>query len=210
MIKNTAGQSIGAQLINASDGSAFTGAVTIYVTLDNGVQAIGSVGGGACTHEGNGYHTYAPAQAETNGDLAAYTFIGTGAVPQTVQVYTRAATPDVVVTTGGISSTSFAAGAVDAAAIGANAIGSSEFAQAAADKVFSSSGASLAELAQATPTATPRPDQAIMLLYMAVRNASKATATERRILNDAGTVIAKATMSDDGTTFDQGELITGP
>lgn len=89
MRKNVAGQMIGAQLINAATGAAFTGSVDVYVTLDAGTQAIGSVGSGACTHEGNGYHTYAPSQAETNGDLAAFTFIGTGAVPATVQVYTN-------------------------------------------------------------------------------------------------------------------------
>lgn len=88
MRKNVAGQRVGVQMVSASDGSAFTGTVTVYVTLDAGTQAIGSVGSGICTHEGNGYHTYAPAQAETNGDLAAFTFIGTGAVPSTVQVYT--------------------------------------------------------------------------------------------------------------------------
>lgn len=88
MKKNTASQKIGAQMVNASDGSAFTGSVTVYVTLDAGTQAIGSVGSGVCTHEGNGYHTYSPSQAETNGDLVAFTFIGTGAVPGTVQVFT--------------------------------------------------------------------------------------------------------------------------
>jgi hypothetical protein len=88
MKKNVSGQRIGAQMVSASDGSAFTSTVTVYVTLDSGTQAIGSVGSGVCTHEGNGYHTYAPAQAETNGDLAAFTFIGTGAVPATVQIYT--------------------------------------------------------------------------------------------------------------------------
>lgn len=88
MKKNVSGQKIGAQMVSASDGSAFTGSVTVYVTGDAGTQAAGSVGSGACTHEGNGYHTYAPAQAETNYDLAAFTFIGTGAVPATVQVYT--------------------------------------------------------------------------------------------------------------------------
>lgn len=76
-------------MITASDGTAFTGAVTVYVTGDAGTQAIGSVGSGACTHEGNGYHTYAPAQAETNYDLVAFTFIGTGAIPTTVQIYTH-------------------------------------------------------------------------------------------------------------------------
>ncbi|HVJ82717.1 MAG TPA: hypothetical protein VNC50_16735, partial [Planctomycetia bacterium] len=92
MLKDGSGQKIGAQMVSATDGSAFTGAVTVYVTGDAGTQAVGSVGAGACTHEGNGYHTYAPAQAETNYDLVAFTFIGTGAVPATVQVYTLPAT----------------------------------------------------------------------------------------------------------------------
>lgn len=88
MKKNVSGQVIGAQMVSASDGSAFTGSVTVYVTGDGGTQAAGSVGSGACTHEGNGFHSYAPAQAETNYDHIAFTFIGTGAVPATVQVYT--------------------------------------------------------------------------------------------------------------------------
>lgn len=90
MIKNTASQVVGAQMVSATDGSAFTGSVTVRVTGDGGTQATGSVGSGACTHEGNGYHTYAPAQAETNYDLIAFTFTGTGAIPVTVQVYTVA------------------------------------------------------------------------------------------------------------------------
>jgi len=88
MKKNVSGQFVGAQMINATTGAAFTGSVTVSVTGDAGTQATGSVGSGACTHEGNGYHTYAPAQAETNYDLVAFTFTGTGAVPVTVQVYT--------------------------------------------------------------------------------------------------------------------------
>jgi hypothetical protein len=94
MIKDTAGQAIGAQMIAASDGSAFTGAVTCYVCGDGGTQAAGSVGSGACTHEGNGYHTYAPAQAETNYSLIAFTFTGSGAIPATVQVETAVAISD--------------------------------------------------------------------------------------------------------------------
>lgn len=88
MKKNVASQFVGCQLVSATDGSAFTGSVTVYVTGDAGTQAAGSVGAGACTHEGNGFHTYAPAQAETNYDHVAFTFIGTGAVPSTVQIYT--------------------------------------------------------------------------------------------------------------------------
>lgn len=88
MKKNVASQAIGAQMVSSTDGSAFTGAVTVSVTGDAGTQATGSVGAGACTHEGNGYHTYAPAQAETNYDLVAFTFTGASAVPATVQIYT--------------------------------------------------------------------------------------------------------------------------
>lgn len=87
MKKNVASQVVGAQMITAADGTAFTGSVTCYVTGDGGTQAAGSVGSGACTHEGNGFHTYAPAQAETNYDHVAFTFIGTGAIPVTVQIY---------------------------------------------------------------------------------------------------------------------------
>lgn len=87
MIKNTAGQSIGIQAITAADGTAFTGTVTVAVTVDNGTQATGTVGSGTCTHEGNGYHSYAPSQAETNGDHVAYTFTGSGMIPATVQVF---------------------------------------------------------------------------------------------------------------------------
>lgn len=88
MKKNVAGQSIGAEMITAADGSAFTGTVTVYITGDGGSQALGSVGSGVCTHKGNGYHSYAPAQGETDYDLAAFTFIGAGAIPATVQVFT--------------------------------------------------------------------------------------------------------------------------
>jgi len=118
MIKNTAGQKVGAQMVSATDGSAFTGSVTVSVTVDAGTQATGSVGSGACTHEGNGYHTYAPAQAETNGDLIAFTFTGTGAVPQTVQVYTRLANPTVDVDTIKTQSVTCAAGVTVLASVG--------------------------------------------------------------------------------------------
>lgn len=89
MKKNVAGQVIGVQMISASDGSAFTGAVTAYITKDGGVQAIGSGSpAGQCVHEGNGFHTYAPTQSETNADHIAFTFTATGAIASTVQIYT--------------------------------------------------------------------------------------------------------------------------
>ena len=86
MKKNVASQSIGAEMITAADGTAFTGTVTVLITIDNGTQS--ASGGTAPAHEGNGYHSYTPTQAETNGDHIAFTFTGSGAVPATVQVFT--------------------------------------------------------------------------------------------------------------------------
>lgn len=80
MIKNSPGQSVGAQMTNATTGADFTGTVTVFITIDAGVRTIGSVGGGICTHEGGGLHTYLPSQAETNGDVIDFQFSGTGAL----------------------------------------------------------------------------------------------------------------------------------
>jgi hypothetical protein len=88
MKKNVASQVIGAQMIDSTNGAEFTNQVTVYVTINGGSQTLGATNLGLCTHEGNGYHTYVPSQAETNGDLVAFTFKGTNALTQTLQVYT--------------------------------------------------------------------------------------------------------------------------
>jgi len=85
MRKNVAGQFISAQLVNAADGSAFTGSASVTVTVDNGSQ---TAGGGTVTHKGGGEHSYALTQAETNGDRVAVKFSGSGAVSRTINVYT--------------------------------------------------------------------------------------------------------------------------
>jgi hypothetical protein len=85
MKKNVAGQAIGAQLVNSSDGSAVTsGTTTVYRTGDNGTQT--SIG--TATHKGQGYWSIALSQANTNFDHAAFTFVNTNAVSATVQVFT--------------------------------------------------------------------------------------------------------------------------
>lgn len=84
-LKNTAGQSVCAQLISKTDGSDVTiGTTTVYVTGDAGTQGAGS---GTVTHEGNGCWSYQPTQGETNYDEAAYTFVNTNAVSVTVNVF---------------------------------------------------------------------------------------------------------------------------
>ena len=68
----------------------------------------------------------------------------------------------------------------------------------------------IAELAQAIPSATPTFETAVMLAYMALRNKIDITATIKEVHNDAGTVIAKKTLSDDGVTYSEAEMVAGP
>jgi len=71
----------------------------------------------------------------------------------------------------------------------------------------------LAELAQAAPTATPTIKTALMLLYMIARNKlttiTTASGAELGIYDDAGTKIIKRVLSDDGLTFTEAEAISG-
>jgi len=68
----------------------------------------------------------------------------------------------------------------------------------------------LSELSQGAPTATPTIKTAIMLLYMLARNKKEVTSTELALYADDGsTKVTKSTLSDDGTTFTEGELATG-
>ena len=88
MKQNVAGQTIGVQMSTVSDGSVFNGATTVYVTGDDGTQAIGGTSSGVCVSKNNGAHTYEPTAAETNYAHVLFTFIGPGAVAQSLNVYT--------------------------------------------------------------------------------------------------------------------------
>ena len=68
----------------------------------------------------------------------------------------------------------------------------------------------IAEMAQGIPSATPTLEDAIMYLYMQWRNETTTTSSTHSIKNDAGTVITKATVSDDSTTFTKAEYVSGP
>lgn len=315
MLKNTASQKIGSQMITAADGTAFTGTVTVYVCGDAGTQALGSVGSGVCTHEGNGYHTYAPALAETNYALIAFTFIGSGAIPATVQVFTQIAqqTGDSFARIGAAVGASISADiaavkaqtvaieadtdviddgtsglvkiASDVAAIlvdtGTTIPGTITTAQADLDIITGATGVNLLaatqtsidaieadtnelqidwadggrldliqdiiaadtttdipaliaalenisaaevnaevvdalgtdtmpELSQGVPSATPTIKQALMLLYMALRDETLTTENLLSIKNDAGTVITKCDLADNGTTMTKQKLASGP
>jgi hypothetical protein len=85
MRKNTTGQVVAFQAVSTTDGSAVTtGTPVIYYTIDGGTQGTGA---GTSAHEGNGCWSYAPTQAETNGNHVVFTFALTGAVSQSVNLY---------------------------------------------------------------------------------------------------------------------------
>ncbi|SOD41317.1 hypothetical protein [Nitrosovibrio sp. Nv4] len=84
MKKNVASQVIDAQMCSATDGSDFTGTVTVSVKGDGGTL---TAGGGTVTHKGSGLHQYQPTQAETNYDHVSFQFKGTGALTAAVQAF---------------------------------------------------------------------------------------------------------------------------
>jgi|SRR6185437_6786391 len=56
------------------------------------------------------------------------------------------------------------------------------------------------------PASTPTLSQALMLLYMSLRNNHTATTSQESISNSAGAAITSAQLSDDGTTFTKGRF----
>jgi hypothetical protein len=56
------------------------------------------------------------------------------------------------------------------------------------------------------PASTPTMYQALMLLYMALRNQHTASTTQEQITNNGGTAIGTAALSDSGTVFTKGQF----
>lgn len=103
MLRNVGGQAIGSQVNTITTGGPFVGEVKVYITGDGGIQALGAVNGGVCEAEGNGYYSYKPSQAETNFGLIAFTFIGGGSIPATVQVVTVTPAQEAAISTATIT-----------------------------------------------------------------------------------------------------------
>lgn len=85
MKRNIAGQKISSKMLTLADGTAYTGAVSVFVDIDGATQAAGL---GTVTHKGNGLHEYTPTQAETDGAFISFSFVGTATIDPTIQVYT--------------------------------------------------------------------------------------------------------------------------
>lgn len=73
--------------------------------------------------------------------------------------------------------------------------------------------ASIPELAQGVPAVTPSLRTAAMLKYMALRNKTdvQTSGTDAlEIHNDAGTLITKKLLTDDGADYSEAKMISGP
>lgn len=86
-IRAATGNIAEADLINTSTGAGFAGVVTVYVTLDNGTQTIGTQNSGLATSKGNGLYQYYPSAAESDGTVCTFTFTGSGASPRSPQYW---------------------------------------------------------------------------------------------------------------------------
>ena len=131
--------------------------------------------------------------------------------------------------TGGITTASFAAGAIDATAIATDAIGSNEISAAAVTKiqtglatptnitaatgiVLSSAGVdavwakTMTELS-AVPGVTASALSALTWIFELARNKVTQTATTQTVYKDDGsTTLATSTVSDDGSVFSRGKF----
>jgi hypothetical protein len=68
----------------------------------------------------------------------------------------------------------------------------------------------IAEQAQGIPPTTPTFEQAVMYLYMALTKSIDVDATLKEFYNNAGTVIWKKALSDNGTNYVEAKGASGP
>lgn len=141
----------------------------------------------------------------TGRDIGASVLLssGTGAG----QIVLTSGNPTVLISTGtGAGQLQITSGAVPVSSLGTNAK-----ADVNAEVVDALNVDTYAEPAQGTPGATVTLAAKIGFLYKAWRNRHTQTATDYALYNDdAATVDHKATVSDNGTTFDRTEITSGP
>lgn len=105
-----------------------------------------------------------------------------------------------VIANGAIDAATFAANAVDASALATDAVNEIR------DAVWANTNSELSTVIGATPTM----EDIMQWLLMCTRNQVTTTASLHTVSNDAGTVIAKATLSDVSSTFTRAEFVAGP
>lgn len=143
-----------------------------------------------------------PAGADMSADVAA------------VKTDTAAILVDTGTTIPGLLPGALVGGRMDAdigAKTGNVALSTQEKADVNAETVDVLKTDTITQLAQQLPPSTPTFEEAIMYLYQFLRNKRTQTSSEIKLFAENGTtVIAKATISDDATTFTKAEFVTGP
>lgn len=187
-----------------SAGSFGEGAASVQGNVTGSVASVaGNVGGNVTGSVGS----------VASGGITAAS-VATGAID--ADAIASSAITDAKIASGAITAAKFAAGAIDASAIDTDAIDADALKTDAVTEIVNAvlTGTNLSELSQAKPSATPSLSAAIMLLYMALRNQLKVdtsgTPDYKEIYNDAGTCICKKQVSDDGSTYTEAEMETGP
>jgi hypothetical protein len=218
---NTAATLSGAPSVQVfKDGSAV--AITVGITLT--VNFAAETGLNHVTIDTSASASYS---ANSNYDvvIAAGTVSGTSVVGKSVGHFTlQKATVAKVTGNGGAGSQIVQADirqvigtAITESGAGRDAAALTHFLDVAAPALTAASvnqttdlGAAVPELIQGVPPATPTIGQAVMLLYMALRNGGISDATHVTVQNDAGVVITKFTQTDDGSAYTHAKMITGP
>ncbi len=101
------------------------------------------------------------------------------------------------------------AGRVDANAqvLGTDVVDAVALADTGIDEIW---GEILTELAQAVPSGTPTVRDAIMLMYMGLRNQLDITSGFKEIHNNADVVITKKPLSDAAGEYREQKMVAGP
>lgn len=86
-----------------------------------------------------------------------------------------------------------------------NALGSTALASVLTQIRTALSTDTMSELT-GVPSATPTIQQALMISYMSLRNEHTVTSSQEKIKNNAGSVVATAAVSDDGSVFTKGQF----
>lgn len=89
-------------------------------------------------------------------------------------------------------------------ALHAGALSADALATTGVDKIWDAIAAELT----AVPSATPKVREALMLLYMSLRNKETTTTSARTLSDDSDTIIATSALTDDGTTFIKAKLVS--
>lgn len=215
--KNTAVTGFPFALISATDGSAITsGTPVLYYTLDGGAQATVA---GSATHEGNGQWSVNLTAGEMNGDVVGLLCTITGGIPvhYTIKTDTKIVSELADVTTAQVNAEVDSALAdydaptkaeLDSGLAALNNVSTADVNAQVVD-VLSTDTWSLP--GQAAPPGTPTFVEMVSWLYKVLRNKKTATEDTIEIYNDAGTVVdSKRTIGDDGTTYTEDEIVSGP